>query len=95
VGEIGENSKRLYYSIVNNIHRHIMATDILAQLEDLKWQLAGYQKKCKQYAEEVAELRTDLHNTLIENEALQEKLRLGIKRGDVYIRDSHGSILIM
>jgi hypothetical protein len=66
---------------------------LLQQLEDLKWQLAAYQKKCKQYSEEVTELRGDLHNSLVEKQILGEKLRLGIKRGDVYIRDSQGSIL--
>jgi len=68
-----------------------MDADILAQLEDLKWQVTALQKKCKQYAEEVVELRGDLHVTSIENEDLQEKLRLGIKRGDVYIRDNQGN----
>lgn len=67
---------------------------LLQQLEDLKWQLAAYQKKCNQYAEEVAELRGDLHNSNSENQLLTEKLRVGIKRGDVYIRDSQGSIFI-
>lgn len=68
---------------------------LLQQLEDLKWQLSAYQKKCAQYAEEVTELRGDLHNSLNENQILTEKLRLGIKRGDVYIRDSQGSILLV
>lgn len=65
---------------------------LLQQLEDLKWQLSAYQKKCKQYSEEVNELRGDLHSTISEKQILEEKLRLGIKRGDVYIRDSQGSI---
>jgi len=65
---------------------------LLQQLEDLKWQLAAYQKKCKQYSEEVTELRGDLHNSLVEKQILGEKLRLGIKRGDVYIRDSQGNV---
>jgi len=64
---------------------------LLQQLEDLKWQLSAYQKKCKQYAEEVTELRGDLHNSLAENQILAGKVRLGIKRGDVYIRDSQGT----
>ena len=70
---------------------------LLQQLEDLKWQLAAYQKKCKQYAEEVTELRGDLHSSTADNQILVEKLRLGIKRGDLYIRDSkgQGSILIV
>lgn len=72
-----------------------MEADILAQLEDLKWQVTALQKKCKQYAEEVVELRGDLHLSSLENEDLHEKLRLGIKRGNIYVRDNQGSIFIL
>lgn len=69
-----------------------MEADILAQLEDLKWQVTALQKKCKQYAEEVVELRGDLHVSSLENVDLQEKLRLGIKRGNIFIRDNPACI---
>jgi len=36
----------------------------------LKWQVMGYQKKCKQYIEEIGELRADLHDAKLKNETL-------------------------
>jgi len=64
--------------------------EIRQQMEELKWQVLGYQKKCKQFAEEMGELKADLRQAEAENEALVEKLRLGIKRGVICLRDAQG-----
>lgn len=62
------------------------------QPDELMYQVVEYQRKCRQHAEVIQELREDLNDAVLMNEILLEKSRVGIKRAQIFMRDCQGKM---